>query len=245
MLLKFTISVFPFIFACTVNQASHYVGGVPDHDTTIPGMVLSSSNSSRTLLGKKCSFLPDQLVGRCWGLTGINEKHFDWGSATKREVTTAEECEELCCEMGDRCITFQFRGKEKTCLIGKHVRLGKEHGSTGLWCEPLPPAKWNGRKKIKSDPTAPRDAQKRRMHRCEWGEHLPRQCWHLGPERLNETKGRMGPGACAAGCCRNEHCIVWQQLPDRGCFYNDEPMNELHCDKTEETYWGKRKQYAV
>jgi hypothetical protein len=194
---------------------------------------------------KKCVYLPDNLIGRCWGLTGIEEKHFDWTGVTKREVNSAEGCEELCCEMADACITYQFREREKKCLIGKHVRLGKEAGNTPLWCEPLPPAKWNGRKRsINTESSSPEDLQRQRAHKCEWGEHLPRQCWHLGPERLNATGGRMGPKACAMGC-RTKNCIAWQQLPDRGCFYNDEPMRELHCDKNDEAYVGKRKKHAV
>jgi hypothetical protein len=210
--------------------------------------ILLCVHSKRENGEKKCTYLPDSLIGRCWGLTGIEEKHFDWTGVKKREVASAEECEELCCEMGDACITYQFRGREKKCLIGKHVRLGKEGGNTPLWCEPLPPAKWNGRKRLTNTAESiatPEDQQRQRTHKCEWGEHLPRQCWHLGPERVNATGGRMGPKACAMGCCRTKNCIAWQQLPDRGCFYNDQPMDELHCDQNEETYEGKRKKYAV
>ena len=200
----------------------------------------------------KCSYLPDELVGRCWGLTGINEKHFDWVGVAQRTVASPADCEALCCEMRDSCITWQFRGKEKSCMIGKHVRLGKEPGATGLWCEPLPPAKWNGRKKIAPVAAVTAAAgedgdelRKRGGRRCEWGEQLPRQCWHLGPERLNATGGRMGPRGCAAGCCKAKHCVAWQQLPDRGCFYNTDFMAELHCDATDESYVGKRKERAV
>jgi len=156
--------------------------------------------------------------------------------------------------MKDACITWQYRGKEKACMIGKHARLGKEAGQTALWCEPLPPAKWNGRKKVASAAATAAAAavgedadeqRKRGGRRCEWGESLPRQCWHLGPERMNATGGRMGPRGCAAGCCKSKYCIAWQQLPDRGCYYNTDHLAELHCDATDETYVGKRKQPAV
>ena len=169
-----------------------------------------------------CKYLPDLLVGRCWGLTAINEKHFSWGSVTKRPIVSAVECEALCCEMGERCITYQWLNEKKMCHIGKHVRLGKEGGSVGEWCEPLPPAQWNGRKRILPVPpgttTNTGMTERKREKKCEWGEPLPRQCWHLGPERMNTTNGRLGPRACAANCCANKHCIAWQQLPGENHF---------------------------
>ena len=180
-------------------------------------LLLNSTTSS-------CKYLPELLVVRCWGLTAINEKHFSWGAVTKRLISNAMECESLCCDMGERCITYQWLNEKKMCHIGKHVRLGKEGGSVGEWCEPLPPAQWNGRKRILTPQGgagagagagAEKDGttERKRDKKCEWGEQLPRQCWHLGPERMNATNGRLGPRGCAAGCCANKHCIAWQQLP--------------------------------
>ena len=196
--------------------------------------LLTSTDQNKTTTS--CKYLPELLVGRCWGLTGINEKHFSWGTMTKRSISNAMECETLCCDMGDKCITYQWLNEKKMCHIGKHVRLGKEGGSVGEWCEPLPPAKWNGRKRIlpqlqgtaaATAPTAGANAggttERKRDKKCEWGEPLPRQCWHLGPERMNSTNGRLGPRGCAAGCCANKHCVAWQQLPGTS--------NTCHFDK--------------
>jgi len=62
---------------------------------------------------------PDQLEGQCFGL----EKASDF---TEKEITSAAECKSLCCELGDKCVTWQWHSVSRGCRVGKAVRLGFE-----------------------------------------------------------------------------------------------------------------------
>lgn len=185
------------------------------------------------------------ICDRCWGLTKVEE--FDEVPSVKakaKKIKTAEQCQELCCELGDACITYQFWEGSGKCLIGKEVRLGKEHGSTPLWCEPHAPHKWNGRKKLSSSSSSSTGDVGKKQQQCGWGEELPYQCWDFGDERVNKTGGRLNARECAAACCQTENCIAWQELPGRGCFYNVDKLDGLDCDKSIEVYDGRRKKRA-
>lgn len=198
-----------------------------------PSSPLSASSSTLSY-ASSCHFLPNLLVGRCWGLTPIDDI---------LGVTTQEACEQLCCELGpEKCITYQFASNTKKCSIGKRVRLGKELGSTSLWCEPFAPTRWTGKNKFKSGVVV---EDNRHVARCQWGDDLPYQCWDLGVERLNSTLGRVGPKECANKCCNTKNCVAWQHLPDRGCFFNEDKLDDLHCDTSLETYMGRRKEFAI
>jgi len=71
--------------------------------------------------------------------------------------------------MGERCITHQFLAKDKKCFVGKHVRLGKEAGTTPLWCEPRAPEKWIGRKLARATAMDAEEGEAAR-NKCDWGE---------------------------------------------------------------------------
>jgi hypothetical protein len=205
-------------------------------------------------------------VYSCWGLTKT-EDFDEIPSVKERKIKNAEQCQRLCCELGEDCITYQFWGTEKKCVIGKEVRLGKERGSTPLWCEPQAPHKWNGRAKQTDEQefihsftmkkskfskesesesessllSSSQQLQNKPPQKCLWGDELPYQCWDFGDERLNSTGGRMNARECAAACCKTKNCIAWQELPGRGCFYNSQQLDQLDCDKSIETYHGRRK----
>jgi hypothetical protein len=196
-----------------------------------------SSSSISSISSSSCHFLPDRLVGRCWGLTALDDV---------LGITTLESCEQLCCQLGpQKCVTYQFATNSKKCAIGKHVRLGKESGSTSLWCEPLAGTIWTGKKKVKGQKSAVAEGDNRRPPYCKWGDDLPFQCWDLGVERTNSTGGRLGPTECATRCCHTKNCVAWQQLPGRGCFFNEDKLDDLQCDTSVETYMGRRKEFAV
>jgi len=120
------------------------------------------------------------------------------------------------------------------------VRVGKEGRDTPLWCEPLPPKPWNGGRYPWSKYISA--SKYFRKEGCAYRENLPGQCFGLGPERVNSTKGILSAEECAAGCCQEPNCIVWQQLPERGCFYNKQRLKKYpHCDQYKGAYIGGRK----
>jgi len=111
--------------------------------------------------------------------------------------------------------------------------LGTEGGGTGFWCEPKPPAKWNGKKVVSRNPDGS----------CVWGEDLPTQCFGLGPEKMNAAGVNLNTEECAAACCSstkpNEVCEMYQEIPGRGCFYGHGPG--LFCEEYRGGWEGGRK----
>ena len=206
-----------------------------------PRFLLSSELNQDLCLNQ---WTGENLIGRCWGLTTSTNVPDILSTAGELAALSADGCRKLCCDLGEKCITWQFWGASGICKVGKTVRLGLEGGNTHRWCEPLPPQKWVGGKRnlitslLKNDSSS--DSQK--AANCEWGENESGQCFGLGPEHLNSTKGRLSAIECALGCCENPHCRLWQHLPDRGCYFNDNQLAETpHCDQYKGVYTGGRK----
>ena len=177
-----------------------------------------------------CQWLPERLNGRCWGLTATSDFKDDKG-VKQREIANAMDCQKLCCELGDKCISYQYIVSSKTCTIGKEVRLGKETGKTDIWCDPMAPHKWAGHVLIHHP-----------VGTCNWGTPLPFQCWDFGAERLSPGGQRLNAKDCAVACCNLAVCEAWQEHPTRGCFYNDKPTEDgVDCDGGLEIYHGRRK----
>jgi len=142
-----------------------------------------------------CVWLPEKLSGRCWGLTEASEFAPDLDKAT-----SADACEQLCCELGDKCVTYQWVTGHKKCYLGMEVRLGKERGQTPIWCDNTAPHKWAGH------------VVERGAEQCQPGQSLPFQCWDFGDERVGPKGGRLGARECGAACCEVRgialHCIA-------------------------------------
>ena len=85
------------------------------------------------------------------------------------------------------------------------MRLGLESAGIDSWCDPNPPQIWNGKRIVKKNNGV-----------CEYGTDLPHQCFGLGPERLN---GKESAESCAADCCKDPECEMYQWMEGRGCFY--------------------------
>lgn len=85
----------------------------------------------------------DRLIGRCFGL----ELHSTYSELKHiKSVNTSTECRAMCCNLGEKCVSWQFEKITKTCKMGAPVRLGMEHADTHFWCEPYAPSLWNGKK---------------------------------------------------------------------------------------------------
>eukprot|EP01035_Chromulina_nebulosa_P021053 gene21053-27280_t len=168
---------------------------------------------------------PDNLPGKCFGLKLHNEyeelKHLT-------TVTNAGDCRSLCCNIGDKCITWQYQNSSSECKLGPPVRLGSEGADTGDWCEPNPPGKWNGYRLISKS-----------NNQCEWGEQLPNQCFGFGPEVMTNDNKRHTTNSCADACCQSDKCDMWQEMEGRGCYIGSK--SSVWCDKEQGAFEGGRK----
>lgn len=194
----------------------------------------SDESSKKLLKPGRCKGLwrNDRLIGRCFGL----HLHNEYEEYKSLVISTAEECRALCCNMEEKCISWQFFTKtgdstSKECRItDKIIRLGDEITGTADWCEPHAPSKWNGMR-IES-----RNAD----GTCTWGEQLPTQCFGLGPPRHKAgTTIHLNTEECAAACCEDKECGMFQEIPGRGCFFAS--SNGVWCDKDGGQYDGARK----
>jgi hypothetical protein len=172
-----------------------------------------------------------RLLGRCFGLTS----HKEFVPELKDlEITTSEDCRALCCNLGEKCISWQYFSNPQDpsvheCkLTDKIIRLGTEATGTPDWCDPHPPSKWNGHRVVSRNGDGT----------CKWGDGLPSQCFGLGDER-KVNGSSLSTESCADACCKDPACGIWQEVPGRGCYYNKD--EGIWCDKDPGVYDGARK----
>jgi hypothetical protein len=173
---------------------------------------------------------PDKLIGRCFGLT-LHSKYPELAHIPS--LNSSSDCRALCCNYGSKCITWQYEATGKVCNIGREVRLGMEGGDTPYWCDPFPPAEWSGHRLDSrgSDGT------------CKWSPELLKvQCFGLGAERLNATKGSLTNQQCGEQCCADPKCEIWQEMKGRGCYFSG-GAKDVTCndDRPRAVYDGSRK----
>eukprot|EP01035_Chromulina_nebulosa_P007794 gene7794-10533_t len=120
------------------------------------------------------------------------------------KISSYKECRSLCCNLNERCTTWQYQNSTSTCFIqARPVRLGMEGSDTVLWCDQFPPHAWHGYR-----------LQSRLNGACKWGEALPNQCFAFGAERMNPVdKSRVNETLCAEMCCKDPTCDSWQEMP--------------------------------
>lgn len=189
----------------------------PTNDSTIVDKLLKRGGCARL-------WRPENLPGKCFG----PRPHTDFAEAKHIPVVqSAKECRAICCNLGDKCVSWQYHAATKDCRFAKILRLGLEATGTPDWCDPLPPARWNGHRIVKTS------------GQCESGEALPSQCFGLGPEQRTDGKA-LNTQECAQACCDNKECEMWQEIPGRGCFFSQQ--KGVFCSKKiEEAYEGGRK----
>jgi hypothetical protein len=205
---------------------------------------LNSTDANNTTDNCSRQWTGEALVGRCWGLTTSTAHPEIKNTRDGIEIQTADHCKQICCKLGPKCITWQYWAASKICKIGKHVRLGSEGGDSPRWCEPNVPQKWNGGKRdLILNPFNQSLTQKN--FECIWATQLPGQCFQLGPDRKHADGISLSATECAKGCCSNPNCWLWQHLPNRGCFYNEDYMaEEPFCDQYVGEYIGGRKHHG-
>ena len=62
---------------------------------------------------------PDALVGRCFGLKLHNEYE---ELKFIPSIESSGDCRALCCNMGDKCVSWQYQASSKDCRLGPAVR---------------------------------------------------------------------------------------------------------------------------
>ena len=71
---------------------------------------------------------PEELIGKCFTMSKF--ENMIAKDKKLREiysnVSTAESCRDLCCDLNEKCITWQFEKTERLCSLGKIVRFGLE-----------------------------------------------------------------------------------------------------------------------
>ncbi len=182
------------------------------------------------LKGGKCKGLwrPEKLPGRCFNLK-LHHTYDELRSI--QTVNTSTTCRVLCCNLGDKCTSWQYEHESKECKLGGPVRLGSEAGGTAGWCEPNAPIPWSGNKLLSRGADGI----------CVWGQSLPVQCFGLGPERKSADKLSLAPEECAQACCASSSCAMWQAATGRGCYFGS--GKGVGCDDktTAARYEGGRK----
>ncbi|RYH25309.1 hypothetical protein EON65_15565 [archaeon] len=192
-------------------------------------LTVFSDDSVDWLRGGKCKgkWRLEKLIGKCPGL----RLHSDYSEVKHiNKVENASSCRAICCNLGDKCATWQFEVNSQECRLGQVARLGGEALGVGGWCEPNAPVQWNGRK------VASREGTK-----VTWSvEVLDTQCFGLGAERKSPMDGsRLNTEQCTQACANDLKCGTWQEYPGRGCFYHEHTNN---CDpKKGAKYEGGRK----
>ena len=65
-------------------------------------------DNQRFLSEDTCSNIwrEDQLIGRCFGLKSIDE-YKQGGVKVPENVNSPAECQDLCCKLGNSCVTWQ------------------------------------------------------------------------------------------------------------------------------------------
>ena len=195
----------------------------------LASLSLSSPKEIDLFKSGKCigKWRPEKLPGRC---TGMNPGLLP--SLNLPPVENATACRAICCNLGDKCITWQFEITTRECRFGLVMRLGDEAAGVPGWCDPIPPVKWNGRKVVGHNPETGEKI---------WGnENLDSQCFGLGAERLSSAGKRRNTQECEQACKDDPKCEIWQEFPGRGCYFFS--LQGIFCEKKKNPiYVGGRK----
>lgn len=190
----------------------------------------ASENKLHPLLVKgKCKGLwrPDNLIGRCFGLSPTTGKRYKELVAGV-QIKSSSDCRAVCCNLGDKCVSWQYLSATNECKLGGVVRLGFEKTGTPDWCDPEGPSEWSGKRLFSRGV----DGQ------CAWSEkNQSTQCFGLGDQRKSHTGEALTTSECAKACCADKMCDIWQESPTRGCYFG----RTTQCPKAQGPWEGQRK----
>lgn len=200
---------------------------------------LSLATTSGVNPQDKCAadWAPLEIIGRCFGLV----THSEYPSFKNIPVVRdAQHCKSLCCELGNKCITWQYWTDIKLCKLGNSVRIGSEHGDTPLWCDSERPIVWEGQKLARLPDG--------RMKAGAPPVTVSTQCFGLGGEQ-KKTLPKDASGVaksvplsvneCREACLAQKDCAVWQAHERRGCYMGND-IN-VFCEPYKGGYTGGRR----
>ena len=161
----------------------------------------------------------------CFGL----KSHYEYEEIKDIHfVDSSSHCKELCCILGNNCLTWQYWIDNKICKLGGLVRLGSESHNTANWCDSEAPVTWIGHRIEKKNGVV-----------NEIGSILSTQCFGLGSLRTKSEKISLDQEECLAACLESIDCKIWQWNEKRGCYYTSN--SQVYCDPYEGRYDGGRK----
>lgn len=181
------------------------------------------------LIKGKCKGLwrPDNLIGRCFGLSPTTGKRYR-ELLDGVQIKSSSDCRAVCCNLGDKCVSWQYLSATNECKLGGVVRLGFEKTGTPDWCDPEGPSEWNGK----------RLAFRGVDGQCVWSEkNQSTQCFGLGDQRKSQSGEVLSADECAKACCADKMCDIWQESPTRGCYFG----RTTQCSKAQGPWEGQRK----
>lgn len=194
------------------------------------GETNEKKSKTHPLLAKgKCKGLwrPDHLVGRCFGLSPSTGKRYR-ELLEGVDIKSSSDCRAVCCNLGEKCVSWQYLAATNECKLGGVVRLGFEKTGTPDWCDPQPPEVWNGKRLFSRGI----DGQ------CIWSEkNQSTQCFGLGDQRRSPIGESLSTAECAKACCEDTSCDIWQETPNRGCYFG----RTTQCPKSQGPWEGQRK----
>ena len=206
-----------------IPNSPHSMGDVSGLIPMSQAGIFTNNNNCRA------EWTQEKLIGRCFGLS-IHTKYREFQSI--KVVTSPNHCEQLCCQLGSQCQTWQYWNENKRCNLGPKVKIGSEVDNavdgTANWCEAEAPVEWRGRRIINRDGPI-----------CEWGDSLPTQCHGMGLEKRGDDGNRLARNVCERACCHIAGCTMWQQHPNRGCFIGS--GENIICESYTGTFTGGRK----
>lgn len=203
------------------------------NSASVENKKIGNDEDRKWMKGGKCRFKwrPERLSGECPGLqphSAFEEiKHI-------QVVNNSVICKSLCCNLEDKCTTWQYEISEKKCMLGGAVVTVNETAPAGMTvlgkCNPAVVA-WSGR----------RVETRKSNNTCTWGARLPNQCTGLGHERLSKNGTRMSSRHCELACCESKQCDLWQESPKHGCYFG--LKSTAKCDEgfKRKVYDGGRK----
>lgn len=155
---------------------------------------------------ERCShqWLEKELKTPCHGM----KEHSAYPElAVIETITSAQVCKALCCELGQKCGSWQYLVRSlprphtdvRICYLGGYVNnllstpssnaVQDVSGNGVVWCDAVPTPKWRGKRlryrqlTNKSEEVVHTRSTFSKDFTCEWGDDLPTQCYGLGDER--------------------------------------------------------------
>lgn len=219
------------------NMVQSAINSLSFTDSTSSSREASAIGALSSSSIRKCGqqWSPYRLTGRCYGL----KNHAEFVQLRSiHKVKTAEACSDLCCHLGEDCVTWQYWTELQLCKMGGEVIIRQHNevklsGHNGPWCEATPPVSWHGSKVLSRDDSGPTKWGSEQLSTKCFGMELAKQLLNTKTQKLrgNKTGTIYNEIGCKSACADDHHCNAWQYHVEQGCFFfRGKGSEELLCD---------------